>query len=203
MALGDPYVTLPDFKAYTSVPLDNSRLDDIATDAIQSASDEIEKFCNRQFNRSEEATARRFKPLTSSVVYTSDFWSEEGLIISIDTLGTRSYTTTLVAGDYELHPLDGIVDGQPGWPWYRIELINGHRFPLGYSSVRVTAKWGWEAIPDTIKTATRMQANETFAMKGAPLGVAGRDEYGSIRVKENGMVAKKLKRFVFDPINVG
>lgn len=204
MALGDPYVAVNDLKVYLKIPSGNNSLDSIAESAVQSASDEVEKYCNRQFNKSTDTTPRRFKPLNSSVVYTADFWSTEGLVVAVDLRGDRTFSTVIPASDYELHPLDGVVDGQTGWPFWRIELIGGSSwFPKEFASVKVTAKWGWENVPDSVKQAAILLANETFAMKSAPLGVAGVDNWGTIRVRDNGMVEKKLKRFRRDPVMVG
>lgn len=204
MALGDPYTTKEDLKVYTEIPSGNTRLDSIAESVVQSASDEVEKFCNRQFNKDTVASPRRYRPLTRSVVYVDDFWTTEGLIVAIDTRGDRTFTTVVPASDYEVHPLDGVVDGQPGWPFWKIKLYQGWApFICGYASVRVTAKWGWNAVPDSVKQATILLANETFALKGAPLGVAGSSDYGVLRVRENEMVAKKLRRYVRDPVLAG
>jgi hypothetical protein len=46
-------------------------------------------------------------------------------------------------------------------------------------------------------------AGATFQLKDSPFGVAGSDQWGTIRVKDNLMAQNKLSRYVVDRILVG
>ena len=50
MALGASYIELPDLKEYLKIRDNKISNDQALTDAISSASREIERICNRQFN---------------------------------------------------------------------------------------------------------------------------------------------------------
>ena len=206
MALGDPYVELERLKDYLKIKSDKIEQDDNLRDAILSASAEIEKHCNRQFQRTETASARLYQPTDRCEVKVDDFWSTTGLIVEIDTAADGTFSTTVPSSDYELYPANGVVDGQTGWPYYEIHLVNGW-FPLHNRrklSVRVTAKWGWQSVPEPVRQAAQIIAAETFQLKDAPFGTAGMDQFGNIyHVRDNRIAAGKLARYCRRRIPVG
>lgn len=197
MALGDPYIELVDMKAYLGMQED-ARYDDQLTDAALSISSEINGYCNRQFQKQDSATARIFIADATGFVKIDDFWTTTGLVIE----SGLTYGTVWTAADYDLYPLNGIVDAVPGWPYWKIKAAGGLLFTRG-QKIRVTAQWGWTAVPAPVTQAAKIMASATFQIKDAPFGVAGSDQWGSIRVKDNQMAQTKLKRFVLDPILVG
>lgn len=198
MALGDPYVELDRLKSYLKLKRDHVDQNDNLTDAINSASGEIEKTCNRQFQRADSASARVFEPVSRTCVFVDDFWTTDGLVVEIDAAGDGSYSTVVPSSDYELYPANGVVDGQIGWPFYEINLLGGW-FPRHHrrkNSVRVTAKWGWESVPEAVRQACVIIAAETFNLKDAPFGTAGMDQFGNIHhVRDNRIAAGKLARY--------
>jgi hypothetical protein len=216
--IGDNYVTLDQIKDYVQIPLDHTNLDARLNDAIASASREIEQFTGRQFNKTDIATPRLYSPRSLQTVNVDDFWSEVDLIIEVDH-GNGLYDEVVAPSSYELLPLSGVVDGNPGWPYERIRLPWGglpyrtRRWSHGQrsGSVRVTAKWGWPIVPASVKQATLILAAQTFKLADAPLGVAGMDSAkgtnftsgGVVRVRDIPAVASKLNRFVSNPIMVG
>ncbi|ORM00689.1 head-tail connector protein [Prescottella equi] len=196
MALGDPYISLADLKAYLSIPQDETSYDERLNDALNSASREVEQFTGRQFNKATSATPRRFAADGYYSVTVDDFWDEQSLVVEVD-----GYVRT----DITAYPLDGVVDGVPGWPRYRLEVAEG-RFLTGRRAtlVTVTAKWGWEAVPSTVRQAVLQLSGETFKLAEAPFGVAGSDQFGGVvRVRDLPMVARKLNRFVTTPVLMG
>lgn len=206
MALGDTYASLDEFKRYMALT-ETSQHDNTLEDALQSASKEIERLCNRQFNNSEAApTARVYKPTTWTTALVDDFLTTTGLIIKTDVTGDGTFETTWTTSDYELFPLNGIVEGQGEWPYYKIVSVLGERFPINRTgrkaTVEVTAKWGWASVPAPIKQACLLMAAETFQLKDAPLGVAGMGEFGVVRVRGNKMAANKLQPFIREPVLV-
>lgn len=206
MPLGDSYATLPQLKAYMqgSIDSDVTMYDDVLTDALSSVSREIETHCNRQFNNASSATARAYGPEniftisdTSGVLHwlaVDDFCDTAGLIV-------LSGGTTWTLSDHKLYPRNGIVSGQTGWPYWEIHAASTLRFDAS-GDTTVTAKWGWAAVPTPVKQACLILAAETFQIKDAPFGVAGLDQFGVIRVRDNRMAAAKLAPYVRDPILV-
>ncbi len=201
MALGDPYATLADLKIYLGMQEDD-RYDTSLSQALESVSEEIEQYCNRQFNKVTVASTRIFEVDNFRQVTIDDFWTVTDLVIELDP-GTGAYTTVSSTA-YELQPLNGVVSGQPGWPYNKILPSRSGPMALARGArLRVTAQWGWNAIPAAVKQACLIMAGATFQIKDAPFGVAGSDQWGSIRVRDNQMAQTKLNRFVVDRILVG
>lgn len=200
MALGDLYVSLDEFKEYMKMT-GKDQYDDALSDALSSSTAEIDRKCRRQFNRAETATVRSYYPTSRQVAKVHDFYTTEDLVI---TLNGSALTADQ---DYELQPLDGIVDGSPGWPFWIIKLLGGRSYGSSGSAgapLKVTARWGWTAVPSPVKQACLIMAAETFQLKDAPLGVAGMDAFGSaLRVRENRMADGKLRPYIRDPYLVG
>lgn len=194
-------MTATELRAYTNIPAQNAALNPLLESSVLAASRGVNLFCHRQFNRADVATPRVYTPLSRDYVCTDDFWTTEDLVIALDN-GSGLYTTILSPSDYVLKPVNGVVNGEPGWPFWRIKLRGYATFGRG-SSVQVTAKWGWESVPENVKEATKLLANEGFASKDAPLGVVGTSQFGEVRVRPNSLVAKRLYGMVRDPINVG
>lgn len=184
MALGDPYATLDEFKAYLS--LDDSRDDGELEDALNAASRQIEGWCSRQFNNTTIAVPQLYRPCDGLMVKVSDFYSTDDLVIETDTAGDGTFATEWADDDYVLEPVNGIVGGKYGWPYNLVIAVGAHAFPtLGpRAGLKVTAKYGWAAVPAPVKQACLITASELFKLKGAPFGVAGMGEYGQIRVRE-------------------
>jgi hypothetical protein len=199
-AIGQPYLTLAEIKSYLSMT-DDSRFDQDLTDAIASVSEEIEQTCNRQFNQASSATAREFTADSAGFVTVDDFYDTAGLVVQTGT----GYGVTWSVTDYDLHPLNGVVDGMPGWPYWKIKVsaTAGSRMFIRGQKVQVTAKWGWAAVPDAVKQACKIMAGATFQIKDAPFGVAGSDQWGTIRVRDNQMAQNKLARYIKDRVLVG
>lgn len=206
MALGDPYVDLARLKDYLKIKSEKIDQEDNLKDAINSASGEIEKHCNRQFQKADTATARVYAPKSEYRVVVDDFWTTDGLVVEVDTLGDGTFSTVVPASDYELNPANGVVDGQTGWPYWEINFLvdplpTYHR---RFGIVRVTAKWGWAAVPEAVRQATVIIAAETYQLKDAPFGTAGMDQFGNIyHVRDNRIAAGKLARYCRNRIPAG
>lgn len=198
MALGDSYALPAELKSYLKIP--DTDDDAELTNALAAASRGIEKHTGRQFNQATTATARLFETCRSDLAVVDDFHTATDLVIKTDA-GNGSFGTTWVASSYELRPLNGMVDGEAGWPFYRIKAV-GASFPTGTgrASLQVTAQWGWAAVPAPVKQACIVLAAETFKLKDAPFGVAGIGDYGMIRVRQNPLACKMLAPYVRTPV---
>jgi Phage gp6-like head-tail connector protein len=206
LAIGTSYATLALIKTRLAI---TDSTDDVALQAaLDSATLDIEGICGRQFNDAGSATARVYYPDDLATVTVDDFSTVSGLIVAADFSNAGTYTSIIASGNYQVEPLNGIVDGTPGWPYYRIRAIQTW-YPLWLTSVgfprtsiQITAQWGWAAVPAPVILACLILAEELFKLKDAPYGVAGFDNYGAIRVRDNPKVMSLLGRYIRSPIQV-
>ena len=197
MALGDAYASATTIKSYMRIT--DTTEDALITTAAGVASRTIEKICGRQFNKATSATARVFAPQYQNLAVIDDFHTTSGLIVAVDYGDDGTYDTTLTSADYTLEPINGVVDGELGWPFWRIRLVNTV-FPSSsaHGSLQVTAQWGWTAVPDPITLSCVYLAEEAYKLKGAPFGVANTDQFGPIRVRNNPKIMSWLAPYQRD-----
>jgi hypothetical protein len=137
---------------------------------------------------------RRFVVEDSWLVHTDDISTREGLIVESDYAGDGTFSTTWGPQDFQLEPVNGIVNGQAGWPATKIRAIRslyfpvwgGISFPQPYTQalVRITARWGWTAVPSDVTQAAIIQTISTFKAGDVPFGASAFPESGIIRLKE-------------------
>lgn len=188
MALGDPYILITEVKARLGDTQTTNNAD--WTRAADASSRSAEKYCNRQFNKATSATARQFYPTTRTLAFVDDFWTTSGLVIKLDQDGDGVFETTLTTSNYQLEPLNGVVDGESGWPYYCIRLIDGTWFPC-YTrrpSIEVTAQWGWSAVPTPIAQAVLDATVEAFKANDGFF-------QPTIRIEENPRIAAMLRPY--------
>ena len=97
--------------------------------------------------------------------------------------------TAYAADTFTLEPENGVVDGEPGWPFWRIygDDLSGR--------VEVTATWGWAAVPAPVVEAAYMTAIEIYKMRDAPFGVQGMTDFGLIRIRDNARTSSLLNPY--------
>lgn len=199
MAFGDAYVDAAALKAYLGIT--DADDDALLTSACLSASVAVEQFCQRQFNKAASATpeARVFEARSGRRLEVDDFYTATGLIVATDDSDTGSYSTTwTLTTDYVLEPPGGIDLGVASFPFSRIRAVGGRTWPCrsGRYRVQVTATYGWSAVPESVKEATKMIAARIYNTKNAPLGVASFTDSVIIRVREDvPQAAMLLKRY--------
>lgn len=150
MAIGDPYATVSELVARLGKADDGTY-----TDLLEAASREVERFCQRQFNTDGSPAAREYDPVDAEMLIVDDFHTDTGLVIDID-------GETVDLADVVLEPRNGIVDGQPGWPFFQIVARTSlwpvttwfKPWPLNPPVITVTADWGWASVPKAIVQAT-------------------------------------------------
>lgn len=216
MAIGDPYIDLPVLKDYLKIKPEKVDNDESLTDALTSASREIERICNRQFNVADTATPRLYAPTTfrGRRVRIDDLSTTTNLVVEYDMAGTGTFTT-VPDTDFELYPYSGVVDGVPGWPYTSMQVVPfRYTFPLGMGSYyaktarfRVTGVWGWPAIPPDVRQACLMMAADTYQQKDSPYGVMS-EQFGVLMRPHGvgsgvyGTAVGKLSRYVRNAIMV-
>lgn len=180
---------------YTTQALVKTRLgigdtaDDTAIDAAATAASRlIDSHCRRRFYADGAATARVFYAEQDwrgrSVVAVDDISTSTGLVVKTDTSDDATFDTTWAASDYQLEPLNGVVDGLEGWPYTRIVAVEARRFPMSgkRARVEVTADWGWAAVPAAVSEACLILSARLFQRKDSPLGFAAGGEFEAVRL---------------------
>lgn len=200
MALGDPYASLAELK--TRLGISDTADDDGLTQAVNTASRWIEGYCRRQFNKTTTASARIYYPEHCGLVLVDDIHTTTDLVIKTDAGGDGTYETTVSSSNYELAPLNGIVDGESGWPYWKVRAVNT-TFPTGTgrASVQVTAQWGWNAVPAGVKEACLIIAQETAKLKDTYGGAAGFGEMEMV-VRRAPQALDYLKKYRLLPVLV-
>jgi hypothetical protein len=203
--LGDPYATLAQLKDRLGIGVSDTTDDLTLNDALSGASSGIEACCNRQFNDAGTESARVFYPISSRIVRTNDFQSTAGLVVATDPGEDATYEIIGTSASFELKPLNGVVHGQAGWPYNKIVAVGrtGFYFPCtGRASVKVTARWGWAAVPSPIKLATLILAEDLAKLKDLPFGSGGYGEWGRIKARENPNVLLRITPYMRSPVLV-
>lgn len=177
MAITNGYATLAQVKA--ALRITDSVDDSLLEMAIESASRAIDEYTNRNFYNAGTAI-RYYAPSDSLNVDIDD-------LISLTTLATMSddeqvYDTTWTATDYQLEPLNGIVDGI-AQPYNHIRAVGDYTFLTldGEATIKVTGVWGWATTPIQVTQATVIQASRIYKRLDSPLGIIS-GELGSMRI---------------------
>ena len=201
MALGGNYITLIELKDRLGI---GDAVDDATlTSAITAASRGVDHFCRRQFNKTTTASARTYYPSHSRLVMVHDFHTTTDLVVKTDTGDDGSFATTWDSTDFQLEPLDGIVDNVESWPFWRLRAVSSGLFPVAHrATVQVTAQWGWDEVPGPVKEATFIVAQDVAKLKDTPFGVGGFAEYGRIRARENPHAAMQLMPYRRNAVRV-
>jgi hypothetical protein len=165
------YATDEDLRDYLRIPdLDDDPALGLANTAASRAIDEA---CNRQFGQVAAVQERFYPPWPD---YERGYWcldiddlmTATGLVVDVD--GTPVAT-------FLLEPRNAAAKGRP---WERLVFTaDSEALPSSCAEVSVVAKWGWSAIPDTVKNANLLQAARFFKRQDAPFGVAGSPDQGS------------------------
>lgn len=205
MALGDSYATLTELKSRVGIGASDTTDDTKLTAALATASRGIDRTCNRQFNDAGTASARVFQTRDWFRIEIDDFHTTDGLVIKTDEGDDGQYEAVWQTGDYQLEPLNGVVAGEPGWPYWIIQATESRFFVrwARWAQLQVTARWGWAAVPAPVKEATLIAAEDIFKLKDAPWGVAGYGEFGPMRVRQNPMVMNLVAPYRRDAVLVG
>ena len=177
------YCTLNELKASLRITdnVDNSLL----AQAITSSSGWIDGYCERTFEvAAATATTRDYAPSGRyEILPIDDAVAVTQVAIDDDLDG--SFATILGAQDWQAEPLNSRAGGLT-LPVMRLRPFEDGYWPMdiyeGRKTVRVTARFGWSAVPGAVKQACILQSARVFTRLDSPLGVAGFGEMGAMRV---------------------
>jgi hypothetical protein len=177
VAITQGYATLTDVK--NALRITDNLDDTLLETAIESASRMIDSYTARTF--SNAGTAVRNFAATDALNLIIDDAISVTTVQSTDEVGDTY--TTWTANDYQLEPLNSRSDGLY-MPYTGIRAVNNYTWPVvdQQALCRITAVWGWAAVPTAIKQATIIQSSRLFKRLDSPLGVLGMGDLGQIRV---------------------
>lgn len=170
------YATAVELRDYLRI---SDGADDVAlASAVGAASRAIDQACNRQFGLVAAPEARYYTASydRSWVVPIDDLMTTVGMLVATDPVGDLGWTGNVTPT--VLWPPNAAPNARP---WTALAAgASGVVQPTNAEhGVRVTARWGWTAVPAVVKTATLLQASRLFARRDAPFGIAGSVESGS------------------------
>lgn len=168
------YATSDDLVArYPS--LDAQDLDEI--DAIlEAASRWIDGRCHRRFDLDDTPTVRLFSAGHPYVLDLGAFEIGATGSVTVETDdGSGSFATTVDPAEYQLEPVNAAYAAPEPRPFTTIRRLAG-RWPRARSEqgrqelVRVTARYGWPAVPAAVREACLLLGNEEFENPGGLSG---------------------------------
>lgn len=144
---------------------------------VTGASRAVDRHCLRQFGLVATPEPRYYRVTYRAerdrwVASIDDVQTEVGMAVAVETTIGEALT------GYLLEPRNAAAEGKP---WTRLALAEGLSKVWGTPepTVAVTARWGWSAVPATVKLATLLQAMRFYARRDSPYGVAGSPDLGS------------------------
>jgi hypothetical protein len=155
----DPYVTLPEYKAWVGK---TGTGDDTELAAqVVAASRFIDKECDRFFTKDAAAVVRLFDGNGLTRLYIDDLASLTGLVVKVDLDGDFDFTdsgeTLTIGTDFWAGPANAALGPEPR-PYTFLDIVPYNArltvWPEQLRSIQVTAVFGWPSVPAAIKEAT-------------------------------------------------
>jgi hypothetical protein len=179
LAITNGYATLTQVKSAMRI---TDNIDDTLIEmAIESASRAIDGFAMRSFY--SFGTATRYYAADDSYVVQTDDIAGTAITLQTSSAGDGVFDQTWSPIDYQLEPTNGYTDGLTV-PYTRIRAVENYLYPVeaDQALVKVTAVFGWPAVPIAITQACVIQSSRLFKRLDSPLGVAGFGDMGAVRV---------------------
>lgn len=179
MAIANGYCTLAQVKS--ALRITDAVDDSLLEMAVESASRAIDGHAGRYFYSS--GTATRVFAADDGYLTQVDDISGTAVTVQVSTAANNVFDITFATTDYQLEPLNGVVDGL-AVPYSRIRAVEKYLFPVqsDQALVKVTAVFGWASVPNPIVQACIIQASRIFKRLDSPLGIAGFGDMGAMRV---------------------
>jgi hypothetical protein len=187
MTITNGYTDLTTIKDYLAITV--STYDTQLSNAVNAASRAVDGYCGQRFWLDAGTVTRYYRPINGVTCETDPISTTTGLTVAVDLTGYGNYDIPLTYNtDYVLEPQNALLD-YPARPYREITLVLGTRayFPPSNNTrrpaVKVTATFGWPAIPDDVVQATLIKASRLFHRKDSPQGVVGMGaDFGPVRI---------------------
>lgn len=197
MAVTNGYVTVADLREHfgdSSSQLTTALLER----AINATSRAIDRHTGRRFWQDATVQSKVYRVDDAYEADIDDISTTTGLIVATDSNEDSTYATTWASTDYQLEPLNANTD-QVAHAWWRLVAVDRYLFPVHArrATLRVTARFGWSAVPDEVTEACLLRAAAIFKRKEAVFGITGLNGFGEVRIGRNDPdVIDLLHRFV-------
>lgn len=163
------------------------RIGDTADDAqlalaIETASRAIDHATGRQFGQVAAPEVRYYQARWDRKTYrwtveVDDLMTSTGLAMAVDILDRGNYPYSVDVTYVGLRPSNAVVKGRP-WTTLTILPTSPVQFSEARDAIKVTARWGWSAVPVTVKQACLLQASRLLSRRDSPFGVLGSSDAG-------------------------
>lgn len=188
MTITNGYLTTEEARTYVGLN-QSANTEDVLDDVVTSVSRLIDRHTGRHFYQ-QTATARTFDTEDGYCVKFGPFNDLVSVTtVKVDANEDGAFETTLSGSAFQLLNLQGKVppSAPVQWPSEQLVMLGGQTLPYLSTTgrrglIEITGTWGWPAVPAEVKQACRIIVAEVFKLKEAPLGVAGFNEFGSLRV---------------------
>lgn len=184
MAWAPDYITAAELRAWARSAYADTD-DDELDQAIDAASRDVDEHCGRQFGSA--AGTREYVAWRN---FRTGVWTFDVDDVMVAPTAVVIDGTTLTSSDYELLPRNAAADGRP-WTQLTIATTYGACPP----TATITATWGWTAVPDGVKLATKIQAAR-FAGRRDQLNQPDGVQAGSVYADPSFFIALKSFRRV-------
>jgi hypothetical protein len=145
---------------------------------VATVSRNIDDHCGRQFGQVASAEDRYYTPKYDShelawIVEIDDLQDTTGLTVA-DKDGVSVSVQSSTVDGYTLLPRNAATKGKP---YERLKLT------VSTGELTVHGKWGWSAVPSSVKTGIFLQGKRLAKRRDSPFGIAGSpQEQGVIRL---------------------
>ncbi|MFE2352210.1 phage gp6-like head-tail connector protein [Kitasatospora cineracea] len=193
------YATVAQLKAQLTIATDDTSRDDDLARVLAATSRGIDDATGRRFWLDDAPVPRVVGLLGRTLadadgdrLLVRDIGSLDGLVVETGRAGSWSDVTAGVEPD----PPDALDEGKP----ITSLLLVSSRWPAGGGQrARITARWGYPAVPGPIAEATLIQATRLYKRKDSPEGVMGSAEWGVVRIsRRDPDVWALIEKYILD-----
>lgn len=175
------YCTLAELKAPSvmNIAATNSTYDELLEKTITAVSRKIDNHCARHFFQVTET--RYFTAGQNYRISIDDVYTASGLALYTDDGADGTYENTWATTDYNLLPTNALTKGLPYTSIERT-LLGSFAYPKYRNAIKLTASYGWAAIPAPVNIACIMQAHRIAKRFVTPLGESAATAVGTIKL---------------------
>jgi len=181
-------------KGYLGIPVADTVDDTMLEQIVESASRSIDRIAGRYFYQDSTTSQRFYRAVSPVSLLVDDISTTTSLVVDVSTDGTNYSTTMVYNTDFIVEPFNAAATGRP---YTLLTSLGTQYFPYPWNyrpGVRVTARWGWPAIPDDIVECCLILSADLYKRKDSVGGVLGLSEMGAIRMSPLGRDISAMTR---------
>lgn len=184
------YCTLDELKEWLQISSGDVRDDAPMQRIIASTSRWIDSYCQEQTGTFalSALSARYFESVDYYCLKIDPIGDNTAMTVATDYDGDGVYETSWQTTDWQLLPVNAPLYVPDPIPWRELRAVGFQTFPLPYWGIRhigrvkITAQWGYPAIPPDIRQACVMQSARVFKRRESPHGLLGNSDFGVVRI---------------------